>query len=199
MLLNHVIGMYTHPKEECRNVDKRHDTFFYAFSHIAIIALIPTIVAYYSSAYTGWSMGSGNLIKLSEGTALTMAAAMYFGLVAGVVSLAVVIHKLAHAFESSTSFAQSLELAAYTATPLFMVGFAGLYTELWVVMAALLVGLSYSVYLLFSGVPVLMQLPKEKGFIYSSSVVTCGLVLMVILMTGAVLLWGITTGPIFAS
>ncbi|MCQ8849005.1 uncharacterized protein DUF1282 [Alteromonas sp. 76-1] len=198
MLLNHVIGMYTHPKEECRNIDRRQETFFYAFSHIAIIALIPTIVAYYSTVYTGWSMG-GDLIKLSESSALLMATGMYFGLVAGVVALAVVIHELAKAFESTTTFTQSLELAAYTATPLFMVGFAGLYPELWVVMAALLVGVSYSVYLLFSGVPLLMQLPQEKGFIYSSSVVTCGLVLMVILMTGAVLLWGITTGPIFAS
>tara|TARA_B100001063_G_C16731950_1_gene539816 strand:+ start:591 stop:1187 length:597 start_codon:yes stop_codon:yes gene_type:complete len=198
MLLNHVIGMYTHPKEECRNIARRQETFFYAFSHIAIIALIPTIVAYYSTVYTGWSMG-GELIKLSESSALLMATGMYFGLVAGVVALAVVIHELAKAFESSTTFTQSLELAAYTATPLFMVGFAGLYPELWVVMAALLVGVSYSVYLLFSGVPLLMQLPQEKGFIYSSSVVTCGLVLLVILMTGAVLLWGITTGPIFAS
>jgi hypothetical protein len=141
----------------------------------------------------------GDLIKLSESSALLMATGMYFGLVAGVVALAVVIHELAKAFESTTTFTQSLELAAYTATPLFMVGFAGLYPELWVVMAALLVGVSYSVYLLFSGVPLLLQLPQEKGFIYSSSVVTCGLVLMVILMTGAVLLWGITTGPIFAS
>tara|TARA_R110002060_G_scaffold34826_3_gene45695 strand:+ start:135 stop:731 length:597 start_codon:yes stop_codon:yes gene_type:complete len=198
MLLNHVIGMYTHPKEECRNIDRRQETFFYAFSHIAIIALIPTIVAYYSTVYTGWSMG-GDLIKLSESSALLMATGMYFGLVAGVVALAVVIHELAKAFESTTTFTQSLELAAYTATPLFMVGFAGLYPELWVVMAALLVGVSYSVYLLFSGVPLLLHLPQEKGFIYSSSVVTCGLVLMVILMTGAVLLWGITTGPIFAS
>ncbi|WP_372622461.1 Yip1 family protein [Alteromonas stellipolaris] len=198
MLLNHVIGMYTHPKEECRNIDRRQETFFYAFSHIAIIALIPTIVAYYSTVYTGWSMG-GELIKLNESSALLMATGMYFGLVAGVVALAVVIHELAKAFESLTTFTQSLELAAYTATPLFMVGFAGLYPELWVVMAALLIGVSYSVYLLFSGVPLLMQLPQEKGFIYSSSVVTCGLVLMVILMTGAVLLWGITTGPIFAS
>ncbi len=198
MLLNHVIGMYTHPKEECRNIDRRQETFFYAFSHIAIIALIPTIVAYYSTVYTGWSMG-GELIKLSESSALLMATGMYFGLVAGVVALAVVIHELAKAFESLTTFTQSLELAAYTATPLFMIGFAGLYPELWVVMAALLIGVSYSVYLLFSGVPLLMQLPQEKGFIYSSSVVTCGLVLMVILMTGAVLLWGITTGPIFAS
>ncbi|MBZ2163729.1 Yip1 family protein [Alteromonas stellipolaris] len=198
MLLNHVIGMYTHPKEECRNIDRRQETFFYAFSHIAIIALIPTVVAYYSTVYTGWSMG-GELIKLNESSALLMATGMYFGLVAGVVALAVVIHELAKAFESLTTFTQSLELAAYTATPLFMVGFAGLYPELWVVMAALLIGVSYSVYLLFSGVPLLMQLPQEKGFIYSSSVVTCGLVLMVILMTGAVLLWGITTGPIFAS
>ena len=80
MLLNHVIGMYTHPKEECRNIDRRQETFFYAFSHFAIIALIPTIVAYYSTVYTGWSMG-GDLIKLSESSALLMATGMYFGLV----------------------------------------------------------------------------------------------------------------------
>ena len=87
-------------------------------------------------------------------------------------------------------------VAAATA-PLFMVGFAGLYPELWVVMTALLVGISYSVYLLYSGVPILMHMPEDKGFIYSSSVVTCGLVLLVILMTGSVLVWGLSGGPVF--
>jgi hypothetical protein len=78
-----------------------------------------------------------------------------------------------------------------------MVGFAGLYPELWFIMAVGLVGLSYSVYLLYSGVPILMHIPEEKGFIYSSSVVTCGLVLLVILMASTVILWSMGLGPIY--
>jgi len=197
MILNHLIGIYTHPREEWQTIDTKHETYFYALTHIAFIALIPSLVAYYSSAHTGWSIGAGDVIRLSENTAIMMGIGMYFGLIGGVVALAVLIHELAKAFDATPTYTQSLELAAYTATPLFMVGFAGLYPELWVVMTALLIGISYSVYLLYSGVPILMHMPEDKGFIYSSSVVTCGLVLLVILMTGSVLLWGVTGGPVF--
>src|SRR5690606_22336232 len=82
-----------------------------------------------------------------------------------------------------------MELAAYTSTPLFMVGFAGLYPELWVVMTVGLIGLAYSVYLLYVGVPILMHIPEERGFIYASSVVTCGLVLLVCILTATAILW----------
>ena len=197
MILNHLVGIYTHPKEEWQSIDRKHENYFYALSHIAVIALIPAIVAYYSAAYLGWSIGAGDLIKLTPQSALGMAVGMYFGLVAGVVGLAVLIHQLANAFEAEPTYTQSLELAAYTATPLYMAGFAGLYPELWFVMTAILAGVSYSVYLLYSGVPILMHIPEEKGFIYASSVVTCGLVLMVILMASSVILWSMGFGPVY--
>ena len=73
MILNHLIGIYTHPKEEWQSIDTRHETSMYALTHIAIIALIPSIVAYYSSAHTGWSIGAGDLIKLDQQSALMMA------------------------------------------------------------------------------------------------------------------------------
>ena len=199
MILNHLWGIYAHPKEEWHTIDERHESYFYALSHISIIALIPAIVGYYSAAHIGWSVGVGDVIKLTQQSALTMAVGMYFGLIAGVVALAILAHELAKAFDSFPTYTQSLELAAYTATPLFMVGFAALYPVLWFVMAVGLVGLSYSVYLLYSGVPIMMHIPEEKGFIYSSSVVTCGLVLLVILMTGSVILWGLGMGPVYTS
>jgi hypothetical protein len=197
MILNHLWGIYTHPKEEWHTIDERHESYFYALSHISIIALIPAIVGYYSAAHLGWSVGVGDVIKLTKQSAMTMAIGMYFGLIAGVVALAILAHELAKAFDSNPTYTQSLELAAYTATPLFMVGFAALYPVLWFVMLVGLVGLSYSVYLLYAGVPIMMHIPEEKGFIYSSSVVTCGLVLLVILMTGSVLLWGMGMGPVY--
>lgn len=197
MILNHLVGIYTHPKEEWQSIDRKHENYFYALSHIAVISLIPAIVAYYSAAYLGWSIGAGDVIKLTPQSALGMAVGMYFGLITGVVGLAVLIHQLANAFDAQPTYTQSLELAAYTATPLFMAGFAGLYPELWFVMTAILVGVSYSVYLLYSGVPILMHIPEEKGFIYASSVVTCGLVLLVILMASSVIMWSMGFGPVY--
>ncbi|MFC4699036.1 Yip1 family protein [Glaciecola siphonariae] len=198
MILNHLWGIYTAPKEEWQNIDRKHENYFYALSHILIIAMIPSAMAYYASAYLGWDIGAGvtaETIKLTQQSALSMAVAMYFGLVFGVIALAVLIHELAKSFEVYPNYTQSLEIAAYTATPLFMAGFSAFYPELWFIMSVVLVGISYSVYLLYTGVPIMLHIPEEKGFIFSSSVVTCGLVLMVILMAASVILWSYGLGP----
>lgn len=60
-----------------------------------------------------------------------------------------------------------------------------------------LVGLTYSVYLLYTGVPILMHIPEERGFIYASSIVTAGVVLLVSIITSSVILWSHGFGPEF--
>lgn len=199
MILNHLFGLYTHPKEEWHTIDVRHESYFYSLSHIAIISLIPCLMSYYSAAHLGWSIGVGDIIKLTESSAIMMSIGMYFGLMTGVIALAILIHELAKAFDATPSYTQSLELAAYTATPLFMVGFAAFYPVLWFVMVIGLIGLAYSIYLLYSGTPILMHIPEEKGFIYASSVVTCGLVLLAILMASSIILWSMGMGPVYTA
>ena len=128
-----------------------------------------------------------------------MAVAMYFGLILGVLSLAVLIQWMAKTFDSKPDFTQSLELAAYTATPLLMAGLTALFPVLWFVVIAGLAALCYSVYLLYSGVPIMMNIPEEKGFIYSSSVVTCGLVLIVTLMAASAIVFNSGLGVEYIS
>lgn len=198
MILNHVWGIYTSPKQEWQIIDSKHESYFYALSHILIIALIPSFMAFYASAYLGWDIGAGvtaETVKLTEQSAMAMAVAMYFGLIFGVVALAALTRELAKAFDVTPSYTQSLEIAGYTATPLFMAGFSAFYPELWFIMTVVLIGISYSIYLLYTGVPIMLHIPEEKGFIFSSSVVTGGLVLMVILMAGTVILWSSGLGP----
>ena len=197
MILNHLWGLYTHPKKEWHTIDKRRESYIYSLSHIAIISLIPVLMSYYSAAHLGWSIGVGDIIKLTHNSAMLMSIGMYFGLMTGVIALALLINELAKAFDAKPTYTQSLELAAYTATPLFMVGFAALYPVLWFVMLIGLVGLTYSIYLLYAGTPIVMHIPEGKGFIYSSSVVTCGLVLLVILMAVSVILWSVGMGPVY--
>ena len=194
MILNHLWGLYSNPRSEWQQIDSNHENYWYALSHILIIALIPSVCSYYASAHIGWSIGAGDTIRLTHDSALLMSVGMYCGLVFGVFALAMMIHELAEVFDAKPSSTQALELAAYTATPLFMVGFACLYPELWFISAVGLVGVAYSVYLLYSGVPILMHIPEEKGFIYSSTVVTCGLVLLSILMASSIIILGSGSG-----
>jgi len=197
MILNHIWGLYAHPKDEWQTIEKRHESLMYSLMHILIVALIPAICGYYAAAHIGWTIGVGDPIKISQTSARLMAISMYCALVVGVFALAYLIQWMAKTFDSKPSFIQSLELAAYTATPMLMVGIAALFPVLWFVALAGLVAVSYSVYLLYSGVPIMMNIPEEKGFIYSSSVVTCGLVLLVGIMAFSVVMWTMGFGPEF--
>jgi hypothetical protein len=199
MILNHIWGLYAHPKEEWQTIEKRHESLMYSFVHILTIAFIPAICSYFAAAHIGWTIGAGDAIKISESSALAMSVAMYLGLVSGVFALAYLIQWMAKTFDATPDFTQSLELAAYTATPLLMVGLTALYPVLWFVTLAGLAALTYSVYLLYSGIPIMMNIPEEKGFIYASSVVTCGLVLLVSLMAVSAIMFGMGFGAEYIS
>ncbi|KXF81360.1 Yip1 family protein [Enterovibrio coralii] len=197
MILGHLWGLYTHPKEEWKNIYDRHEGTVESLGHAAIMALIPPICAYYSSVHIGWSIGVGDPIFLTEQSAAIIAFAMYFALITGVMALAYLTLWMSRTFGSEPTYTQALELAAYTATPIFMVGLAALYPVVWFVMLVGLAGIAYSVYLLYTGVPIIMHIPEERGFIYASSVVTCGLVLLVAILASTVIMWNVGFGPMF--
>ncbi len=197
MILNHIFGIFSHPKEEWHAIEKEHESVFYTLTHILVIAFIPAICVYYSLAHIGWLIGVGEAIKIPQSSALMISIALYIGSVGGVFILAHLILWMAKTFDSEPDFAQAFELATYTATPLLVVGVSTLYPVLWFVSLACLAAVAYSIYLLYSGVPILMNIPEEKGFIYASSVVTCGLVILVALLALSVILLGVGIGDEF--
>lgn len=188
MILNHLWGIYAHPKQEWHEIEQRHEGVSFSLSHILIIALIPAVMGYFSAVYKGWSIGVGDRIFLSNSSALFMAIGLYCALVGGVFALAYMIKWMSKTFDSDPTYTQALEVSSYTATPMFMVGFAAFYPELWFFISVALVGLSYSVYLLYTGVPIVMRIPEDEGFVYASSVVTVGLIFLVVAMTGSIVL-----------
>ncbi|WP_028117508.1 Yip1 family protein [Ferrimonas senticii] len=199
MILNHLWGLYAHPRQEWRAIERNHEGISSSLTHILLVALIPPICCYFASVHIGWSIGAGDLIRLTPESAQFMAVGMYFALIAAVFALAYLTHWMAKTFGANPQFSQALEVAAYSSTPMFMMGLATLYPQLWFVMLAALVAISYSVYLLYSGVPIIMNIHEDRGFIYASSVVTCGLVLLVAVMAASVILWGHGFGPTYIS
>ncbi len=188
MVLSHIWGLYTQPKTEWDRIDHDQESFFSSLLHVILLAFIPALSAYYSAVYLGWQIANGPVTTLSSQSGLVLAAAMYLALIAGVFALAALIKWMAVTFGATPSFTHAMELAAYTSTPLFMVGFVALYPELWAMTLAGLAGLCYAVYLLYTGVPIMMHIPEDRGFIYASAVVTSGLVLLVVVMASFAIL-----------
>ncbi|MNE32752.1 Inner membrane protein YohC [compost metagenome] len=57
----------------------------------------------------------------------------------------------------------------------------------------------YTAYLLYVGIPAFMNIPKDEGFMFSSSVLAVGLVVLVAMMAISVVLWGFGVGPVYTS
>ena len=104
---------------------------------------------------------------------------------------------MAATYDSTQSLASCFALAAFTATPLFLVGITLLYPMPWFVYLVGLPALGYAVMLLYTGVPVMMDTNKERGFLFASAILALGLVSLVGLIAVTVSLWGFGLGPSF--
>jgi len=199
MILNHLLNLYDHSRTEQQTIENLHESFMYSLMHILVVSLIPAICGYFATAHIGWTIGVGDPIKTSQSSALLMAIAIYIILVISVFSFAYLIQWMAKRFNAVASFIQSLELAAYSATPMLMVGVVALLPIVWFVALAYFSAISYSIYLLYSGVPIMMNIPKGNGFIYSSAVVACGLILLVGIIAFSSIMWSMGFGSEYFS
>ena len=55
--------------------------------------------------------------------------------------------------------------------------------------------LAYTVYLLYTGVPVMMGVNQERGFLFASAVLAVGLVMLVAVLGVMAMLWSMGIGP----
>ncbi|MCA0901751.1 Yip1 family protein [Microbulbifer agarilyticus] len=200
-LLSHTIGIFTNPDKEWQAIRSDKHSFVQVFlSHVPILALIPVVSAYIGVTQVGFSVGD-NVQKLTPGSALTLAIITYFSLLIGVYIFGEFINWMAKSFrvegDEETRHYEGTALAVFVTTPIFLVGFIGLYPNLWLNAAVTLVATAYSVYLIYEGIPILMNIDKERAFVYASSVITVGLVLLVTVRIGTVILWSMGIGPVY--
>jgi hypothetical protein len=165
--------------------------------HVLVLALIPAISGYFGTTQVGWRIGVGDPIRITGDSAISIAIIYYVALLVGVFSIGWVIHLLGKAYEVEKPLPLCIALSAYTATPLFLIGIMQVYPVLWLNMLIGLPALAYTVYLLYSGLPIMMQIPAERGFLYSSAVLAVGLVALVAMLAMTALLWGMGLQPVF--
>ena len=200
-MIHHVVGLFTHPDKEWRQIrgDAEESISHMYFTHTLILAAIPAISAFIGTTQVGWIIGSRAPVMLTTESALWMTVMSYLSMLVGVGVMGAFIHWMARTYDAQPSMARCVAFATYTATPLFIGGLAALYPHMWLGMAVGTAAICYTVYLLYVGLPTFMSIDPDEGFLFSSSVLAVGLVVLVAIMAFTVIVWGLGVGPVYTN
>jgi hypothetical protein len=198
-MLSHIFGLFINPKKEWQLIhDSACSVTKCYLSYVLILAAIPPVSGYFGTTLFGWQFSARDPVKLTSESALVIAIAYYLVMVVGVFTIGAMIQWMGKTYGTEQPLSRTVTLAAYTATPLFLVGIFELMPILWVNFLVGLPALGYTVVLLYTGLPIMMGISEEKGFLFSSAVLAVGLVALVCMMVATAILWGYGFAPQFA-
>ncbi|TWI54992.1 uncharacterized protein DUF1282 [Pseudomonas duriflava] len=190
-MINHVWGLLAHPDREWQQIRGERETVSHAYAHHVLwLAAIPVVCTYIGTTQFGWSFGARHAVTLSPWTAFTIGVISYALILGAVVLMGNVIHWLAKRHAHRPSRRRCIVFAGYTATPMFLSGLVALYPRIWLCMLAGIVGLCYTAYLLYVGIPNFLNIDRKEGFIISGSTLAIGVLVLEVLLAMTVLLWG---------
>jgi hypothetical protein len=203
-ILQHTLGILLRPNSEWQVIRNEKKSFIQVFlNHTPFLALIPAICAYIGVTQVGWAIGGGDVVKLTLVSAASLCALTYVALLAGIYLLGEFINWMSKTYgvqgDDASRHYESTALAVYVSTPTLIAGFVMLYPQLWLVTVVIGLAAAYSVYLIYQGIPILMNISKEQAFMYATSVVTVGLVIMVTTLMATVVIWGMGIGPVYVN
>ena len=146
-------------------------------NYLIYLAAIPAIAAFVGLSLVG-AGGFGFSVRVPILTGLVQMIVSFVLSLVMVFVLALIVDALAPTFKGAKSQINALKLVAYGSTAGFVGGIFGLIPSLSIL--GLLAGL-YSIYLIYTGVSVMMKCPPEKAGAYTAVVIVCGIVAAVIL------------------
>lgn len=196
----HIPGLLIHPQQEWQKISQEDNKIpGLLLGYVLILALIGPVAGYYGTTTSGWQIGAREAVKLTSDSAMTIAVFYYLAMVASVIGLGFMVRWMCKTYGGNTSLNRCIALSAYVSTPLFLVGIVELFPVLWVNLLIGLFALAHAVYLLYSGVPILMNISEDKGFLMSSALLALGMVALVTLLALTALLWGFGLQPEFTN
>ncbi|CBV43034.1 Yip1 family protein [Halomonas elongata] len=190
-MLTHVWGLIAHPNREWKQIKEERETLTHLYEHhVLLLAAIPVVCSYIGTTQVGWSLGGGTTIQLGYLDALGAGVVFYLVILAAVYAVGKIIRYMAKRYTRPPSQSQCIVFAGYVATPMFLSGIVAVYPLIWLCLLAGVIGLCYTAYLLYLGIPSFLNISKEEGFIVSSTTLAFGVLILEALLGMTVLLWG---------
>jgi hypothetical protein len=163
--------------------------------YVLVMAVIPALAWYHGTSAVGWRVGSGDVTRLTEDSALRLVVSFYLAMVGAVVVIGYFIHWMAANYGARSTIPRGITIAGLTATPLFLAGAIGVMPLLSIALPLGILALGWSLWLLYTGIPIVMHVPRDRGFVFASAVVAVCMVILIAMMCLSVILWDMGFGP----
>lgn len=198
-MIQHAFGLLVRPATQWRTVAALPENSLRALLlYPCILAILPAVAWFYGTTEIGWTVGEyGEPIRLTRESARIICILFYLTMIACVGVIGYFIHWMSATYGAQSTVTRGVVVAGLVATPLFIAGVVGVYPILWLDMLIGVIAVCWSVYLMYLGIPIVMRIPEERGFLFSSAVLAIALVILICLMVGSVILWDFGAAPAF--
>ncbi len=146
--------------------------------YVMILAAIPAVAAFIGMTLFGIG-GFGITMRIPVTAALGNMIIGYVMSLVMVFVLALIVNALAPTFGGTKDQLAAVKVVAYSMTASFVAGILGILPSLAILGS--LIGLGYAIYLLYTGLPVLMRTPPEKAGAYTAVVIVCAIIAGIVL------------------
>lgn len=177
-LLSRAWGLLTETKKEWGQI-KAEETSIPAIliGYVAPLAAIPPVCGIIGAYVFGTRAGE-TVLRPPIGEAITSGVTTWLVSVALVALLGFLINAVADQFDADRDDLAAQKVAAYSLTPAFLSGVFSLWPPLWWLS---LFALAAMVFLMYRGLPILMNAPEDRALGYAATITIAALVSGVVL------------------
>jgi hypothetical protein len=173
-ILQRVRDILLRPKDEWPEIrDEKTTVREIYLSYAVILAGIPVIARLIGSTVVGMSF-FGIRYRAPFFSGVGYAVLSYVLSLAGLYLFALIVEGLAPRFGSEKDFVRAMKLSVYSSTAYWVAGVLFIVPGLWFV--GIIFSL-YGLYLLYVGLPLMLNTPKERSVQYFAVIVVAGLIL----------------------
>ena len=171
-LLQRVLDILMRPRDTWLQIDAEDGNPARIYlGYLVFLAAIPAVAGFIGYSLIG-AGAFGISVRVPVVQGLVSMVVGYVLSLAMVYVLALIANMLAPRFQAQQDMGSAFKLVAYASTAGMLGGVFSILPSL--AMLGLLAAL-YSVYLIYSGIPVLMKAPQEKAVGYTAALVVCGI------------------------
>jgi hypothetical protein len=197
-MISNVIGLLIQPKKQWQKIaDAGSFSTTGSVFYTLLLALLPAVAWYYGATVVGWTVGDGDIVKLTQDSGRVIIPLFYITMVLSIIAIGLMIHWMASTYGSESSSGKGIAIAGFAATPMFIAGAIGFMPIFWLALVISIIAMSFAVYLLYTGITIVMAIPEERGFLFASAVLSVCMVILMVIMGGSVILWDIGAAPTF--
>lgn len=165
------------------------------FRHSLWLLLLPPLFALVGGYTFGWRIGATEPLTLPLPTLVLISIAYFLTLFFGFVTTAFVSRWMAATYGANSELGLHVAIVTIVGEPLALASVSHIFPDVFFNVIVLIPAAIWSMYLLYTGLPVALEIPPERGVLMASSLVGWLLVAMVSLLGLTVALWATGYGP----